>query len=498
MRNAKKPQKSPKPYNQRRTVKAPGRYGQAATAIRSIKPSTAGFVTGNVGSAVGSVGTGTTSQGGRAGPQGSVRPSRKPPVKRDPVRRAAPGHALSYAHAVKKMYTYPDGTETEARVHPTRTSYEKAKKMIRHEASVAEGTVWKSEPAQEFSDVRKDGQHLVISGREFLSDVYVVYDVAATDSLNSIGERVTVRPLSPESIGGRIQRLSELYESHKAKKFKIVYAPVVPTSTTGALALAFVNDVATTQQVTGVSEMVHLSTACDFVEFPVWQTCELEIDPDRFTREVADEQEGDARFTTDGLLVVLLAGPISNAGPGSIIFGNLFIEYEYDFSSPLLDLDVSAPISGSITVSGGAATTTNLGTAFAALGPTPGTYASWGPTGFAITSCPDYLLTITIQAVTVTTSLPTLRILDSVSTFKMAPGQTYFCRAALSSTPADVFLFFFDSLEAASNFVFDQGSSSGALTSGQVLYDATTAAGTHQYNLKCIANVIDLSTNAVV
>ncbi len=498
MRNAKKTQNKPKPINQRRTVKATGRYGQAAAAVRSIKPITAGLPPRDAGHTVGSARANPPKAGRKEGTGWSLRPSGTTTIQRRPISGAPVRHAMTYANAVTKSYNYPDGSSQEAVVHATRGSYNKAVQISRTDAALAEGSVWKSEPAQEFAEIKKDGQHLRVSGREFLSEVYVLYDVAATDALGSVGERVSVRPLSPDSIGGRIQRLAELYESHKCMRFRVTYAPVVPATTAGALAMAFVNDVATTQQVTGVSEMVHLSTACDFVEFPVWQTCTLDIDPERFTRELADEQEGDARFTTDGLLVILLAGPISNAGPGSLIFGNLFIEYEYDFSAPLLDLDVAAPISGSISVTAGAATATTLGSACLALGPVPGAAANWAPTGFARADCPDYIMTVTIQAITVTTSLPVLRILDSTRTFSFAAGQTYFCRSAIAASGTDYYLFYFDSLEAASNFVFDMTNPAGALTSGQVLFNATSAAGTHQYTLKAIVTAIDISDNGVV
>jgi len=506
MSNAKKTQKhnQPKPVNRRSTVKAPGRYGQAAAAIRNAKSKPVGLTPRADSQPAGQTRSPTPHASSKEGVGRAVRPNRHSPRVSVPVRRAPTGPALNhkpsylYDGTIDRTYHYPDGSTSEVKVHPTRASYNKAKQFAEKQASLAEGTVWKSEPGQEFAEIRKDGEHLKVSGREFLTQVYVIYDAAATATIGSVGDRVMVRPLSPESIGGRIKRLAELYESHKALKFCVTYAPVVPATTPGALAMAYVSDVATTQQLTGVAEMVHLSTACDFVEFPVWETCVLPVDPDRFTREVADEQEGDARFTTDGMLIVLLAGPISNAGPGSLIFGNLFIEYEYDFSTPLLDQDVAAPVSGSVTVTAGAATTTVLGAAYAALGPVPGAYPSWGLTGLPFADTPDYLFTCTIQSIVVTTSLPVLRILDSETTFSMDVGQTFFCRVAVSSTGTDSFLFFFDSLEAASNFVFDQASVSGALTSGQVLTNAASAAGIHQYVLKMLMTAIDLSSNAVI
>lgn len=501
MSNAKKTQQKPKPINRRAEVKAPNRYQQAAKAIRAAQSRPVGPTPRVVGPNSRAAEPHSPKAGGRAKPEQPVHPDRKRPEKRNPVRRPPSGpsvnHKPMYLGTLERKYTYPDGAVSETRVHTSKASYMKTKSLTERKAALAEGTVWKSEPGQEFREIRSDGEHLRMCGREFLAQVEIENFTLFTTRLGSVGERVLVRPLSPESIGGRIKRIAELYESHKALKFQITYSPVVPATTPGALAMAYIADVATPQLLVGVGEMVHLSTACDFVEFPVWETCVLDIDPDRFTREVADEQEGDARFTTDGLLVVLLAGPIVY-GTGKSIFGNLFLTYEYDFSTPLLDMNVAAPISGTVTVQASAATTTLQGSAYAAKSNVPGAHPLWTVFGLTVAASADFLMTLTLQSIEVTTSLPVLRIFDSDTTFDFNVGQAYFCRVAESTTPGDFFLFFFDSMDAASQFVYDQAALNGALTSGQVLSENATGAGTNQYRLEFTMTALDVSINAVV
>jgi len=396
----------------------------------------------------------------------------------------------------QRNYSYPDGSEVHSVVHTTKNSYHKALNSDIEQAPVSEGTVWHSEPANEFEEVRKDGRHLRISGREFFSQVSVIYVATTTSKISDVGQRVLCRPLNPESLGGRIKRLAELYESHRCLKAVVSYAPVVPTSTPGALAIAFYNDVSVSTQLTGVGAMVHASSAADFIEFPVWRNADIHLDPERFTRQVADDAQGDARFTTDGMLEVMLAGPVTNSGPNDLYLGNLFIEYEYEFSAPLLDVDISAPISGTVTLTAGAATATTRGAAFCALGPAPASYCLWSMTGLAVTSAPDYVLTLTLHAINLTVgSQPPFRVLDSVTPFAPTVGMTFYCRAAIAGTGTDVFLFFYDSLEAASEFVFDQAGSAGALTPGQILYDTTIAPGLSQYVMTFSMSAADVSSH---
>lgn len=388
------------------------------------------------------------------------------------------------------------GAQLTSVVHPSRASYNRAVQETER-APVAEGSTWHSRPANEFEEIKKDGRHLLLSGREFLSQVYVVYDLAATDEINNVGQRIDVRMLSPQALGGRIQLIAQSYESHRARKFRVTYAPVVPTTTTGAIALAFVNDVATTQQLTGIPEMVHLSSAEDFVEFPVWQTSSLDIDPDSFTRQVADEQEGDARFTTDGLLVVLSAGPLIVPGPGSFVAGNLFISYEYEFTAPLLDQDISTPIGGSFTLTAGAATTTTAGSAVSggSGGGVPAYFTIASTTGLAIMDTCNYIMCVTVQALTlVAGAWPNLRVLDDSDLFTFLPGQTFFIRSALSPDGTGVFCFLFNSLESASDFEYDGNNSNGALSSGQLIWNATSVAGTNQYIVRCIMSAVDVNS----
>ncbi len=382
-------------------------------------------------------------------------------------------------------------------MHNDYKGYRKALAVDIEQAPVAEGAVWRSEPAHELEEIRDGERHMRICTREFLTQVAARYVTPATATLNGVGQRLLVRALSPESIGGRVQKLSELFESHKCLRADVVYSPVVPTNTKGALAMAFYNDIAVSTQLTGVDAMVHASSAGDhYIQFPVWKGAELHIDPELFTKRIADEQEGDARFTTDGLLEVLLAGTVDNAGPNDEYYGNLYIVVEYDFWSPLLDVDISTPVAGTVTLTAGAATGTTLGAAFCALGPAPGAFLSWTMTGLTLLAAPDYLLTLTLHAANVTLGTQSqVRELDSVDPYTPAPGMTFFCRAARAGTGTDTFLFFFDSIEAASDFVFDQAGSAGAITSGQLVYDATSAPGLILYTLEFQMSAMDISSS---
>jgi hypothetical protein len=119
----------------------------------------------------------------------------------------------------------------------------------------------------------------------------------------------------------------------------VVYEPVVPTTTPGAIAIYFRNDVGTSTLETGRNELAHAATHPSFVQTPVWDEAHIDIDPEDAISKYFDEEVGDFRFETQGLVQVLFASTFQGSadlGP----LGNLYLCYDMDFYGSELDYEV--------------------------------------------------------------------------------------------------------------------------------------------------------------
>lgn len=128
-------------------------------------------------------------------------------------------------------------------------------------APINKGSSWGEGGFHELEVVKEDGRHLRMKGRLYLAPAYVMYD-AAGGMIDEVGQRIAVIPLSPASLGGRLQLMAETYTSHRCLRFEVVYSPVVPTTEPGALAMYYTPDIAESQFLTGLPLLNH-AVSCD-------------------------------------------------------------------------------------------------------------------------------------------------------------------------------------------------------------------------------------------
>ena len=143
--------------------------------------------------------------------------------------------------------------------------------------------------------------------------------------------------------------MSKQFEQHKCRRLRVVYEPVVPTTTRGGVILYFTNDVGTPTFAIGEFELAHAATHANFTMTPIWQACSLDIKPEDTILRYLDATSGDFRLQSQGFITVESAAPITLDAANPEI-GNVFIEYEYDFFGEVLSYDVLQKPTGFLTV----------------------------------------------------------------------------------------------------------------------------------------------------
>ncbi len=382
-----------------------------------------------------------------------------------------------------RTYSRADGVRERAHVASTWAQYSKV--------PLAEGGAWTGGPGVEFERNDRDGHHLFTKVRVFLTALTALY--AGTTRINSTGERITTIPLSPAAFGGRLQLFAETFISHRCIHMIIHFEPTLPATAPGALGLYFTADSSEQQFIVGLPLLQHASSSDSFRQFPIWEHGSVEIDPAHLTVSSVDEATGDLRFSTEGLLNVVLAGSVDNDGPGDLVLGNIYADVEYEFFGPMLDQDIVPSYSGTLTWTANASsTTTAYEPAYARLA------AAGVNPGFSTTSAPadpnGYIAVLTVHDLTVTTTIAGLVTHLGSGSTAFTIGQSYFGRVYYNTTTTTDVLYLFDSYVAAGNLVTDPAEDSA--TDGQMLWAGTSAAGTYQYVVTFHARWVpmDLST----
>jgi hypothetical protein len=191
--------------------------------------------------------------------------------------------------------------------------------------------------SNEYENTTRGQRSVKVSGQQFLTDV-----TTPTNGLSppdtDMGSHLSncLIPVSPVSLGGRLKVLSEAFQEHRALKMTVVYAPVVSATTSGAIAMYFRNDVGISTDQVGLRAFTHSASHNEFVETSVWEDAELVIDPEDVTLRYFDEETGDERLETQGIIGVIAGSNL----PSGTTFGNLFLRYEYEFFAPELDFAV--------------------------------------------------------------------------------------------------------------------------------------------------------------
>jgi hypothetical protein len=131
--------------------------------------------------------------------------------------------------------------------------------------------------------------------------------------------------------------MSEQYQTHKLIRGDVFYENNVAATTPGALAVYFRSDVGVPMQAIGREAIAHAATHDSYSQTSVWEPTHLHIKPSDALKQYFDEETGDWRFTVQGFIIVMAASSLQDG----LDYGNLYFEYEYEFTDPEVDLEVS-------------------------------------------------------------------------------------------------------------------------------------------------------------
>lgn len=332
-------------------------------------------------------------------------------------------------------------------------------------APVANGSEWTGESFHEHEFVKDGHRHIRVGGREFLTSVTTDGYILTVP----LGSRLAVIPVAPDSLGGRLAVFSDQFEQHRLVKCRIIYEPVVPTTTTGALVMYYRNDVGTTDIDLGRDELVHAATHPSFVQTSVWDAASIDIRPSDANLRYFNDESGDFRQQTQGLIVVEAGDPLTPP----VTYGNLYIEYDFEFFAPELTYDIVDTPEMKFHINKPTSGAHEGGSPFRCLSPAYAGFPSFssGPSTspVAITDADlDYIYILIVESVTAST-WPLLSTAGASSTFQIEKGMAFYGRVVRDDSPSgfEYSLEMFTSLADASN-----GGAYGAADSvpGQLIY----------------------------
>lgn len=203
---------------------------------------------------------------------------------------------------------------------------------------LSESSIYHGSKTVEHDFVRDGVRGTRLAGSQYLSDVSI-------DHLTGIGERIAFVLVNPTAFGSILAKMAEIYEQCKLMHMKVVYKPVVPATTKGAIAVYFRNDVQNPLSETGLEELQHAATHEAFVDSTVWSPFEVEIKPSNAVLKFWDEISGDPSNDMQGMITVISSSVLEPDTTGGGVelpttFGHLYLEYDYEFFSPEVDYEV--------------------------------------------------------------------------------------------------------------------------------------------------------------
>jgi hypothetical protein len=169
-----------------------------------------------------------------------------------------------------------------------------------------------------------------IKHREFFSDI--------TGSALAFGVRafIPVNPANSEMFPW-LSALATRYESYKFHSLKVIYEPLVPTSSFGVVLMAIDYD-ATDLPPGSKSQMMSYDGA---VRGSVWldvslnsSKANLQKIPVKYTLDHAPGANQDLKLYNVGTLIVAMAGTLDTT-----VKGELYVEYDVEFTTPALEQD---------------------------------------------------------------------------------------------------------------------------------------------------------------
>jgi len=376
-------------------------------------------------------------------------------------------------------YVNKEGVVLRSKLHNTLRSFKQAG------VPVAEGHNWYGSDAHEYHFIKDGRQAVRVHGQQFLTTI------EAGSEPPGIGNRFRhgVIPVSPSDLGGRLEVLATVYQEHKAMSFSVHYAPTVPSTTTGAIAIFFQNDIGIQTDIIALEEFVHASNNEHFVETQVWEEVMLDISPENMIVKYADEESGDFRLETQGLIQVISA---SNVLPVNTSLGNLFIRYDFEFYAAELDFEIDdvtemAPVLNKLAVSYG--TIDGMPVRFPVA-----TAAGAGiffelPSPYQATDMPNYLFVGVLSTGTIPTDF-TWATRDDTASRTFGRGQCIWFRFLVENST--VYAIPFVDMASASAVTTTDGSG----TSGQCYWNNEGQANVDVGNLAMYGRLIRLGNTS--
>lgn len=179
--------------------------------------------------------------------------------------------------------------------------------------------------------VRKGVRGTRIAGSQYL-------DVVETGGQNNLtGCRLTTCLVNPTALGVQLAKMAQLFEQSKVHHLKVIYKPVVPATTNGAIAMYFRNDISNPMLETGLDELQHAASHASFQDSTVWTPMSIEIAPSDVMLKYWDEMAGDYASDIQGIITVLASSTLAV----DTVFGHLYIEFDVEFFSPEVDYEVA-------------------------------------------------------------------------------------------------------------------------------------------------------------
>ena len=369
------------------------------------------------------------------------------------------------SNKLRAKYVRPNGSTFTARRHTSLKSFNRAT------APIATGSDWSGEAFHEHEYMRDGERHIRVAGREFLTSVNTFDRV--TYAL--LGERLAVIPVAPEALGGRLAVFADQFEQHKLIKARVIYEPVVPTTSVGAIVMYFRNDVGTTDIDLGRDELVHAATHPSFIQTSVWDAASIEVSPSDANLKFFNDESGDFRSQAQGEIIIETGDPIA----ANQTYGNLYFEYDFEFYSPELTYDVVDTPETLLHINQATGGSESGGDPFIVVSPSGGAALpnfAMGPVGSPVAVTPadmDYIYVLIVDEVVDGQEFPAFTTPGSSATFEFTAGMAFYARITRddSGGTVDYALALFSSLADASN----GGSYKSAdAVPGQIVYAPAT------------------------
>jgi len=234
-------------------------------------------------------------------------------------------------------YRQPTNSD-HARLHPKVSNLRpKLNELGGGGVPLAQGSVYEGGQAEQFEYMTKQGRSVRSVGQMYLQTLY------SGGQNNEAGQRILFQPILPAALGGPLELLAQAFEQHKVHKLRFIYVPVLPATSSGAIAMYFRNDVFTPNVDTGLDELRHAGTHAAFCQTQVWEPAVLDVKPEDAINKYFNETDGSFQLSMQGVFQVLTASDITSVA-GTI--GNVYLEYDIEFFGEELDYNEGTTYAG--------------------------------------------------------------------------------------------------------------------------------------------------------